>query len=79
MDTFERNLENTQLDYHIEPANFIPVVYKSEMEASNIIGALPTILLFGFLFWSFRGMSRMARGGMGGGTLIYFAYCSVAK
>lgn len=67
VDTFERNLENTQLDFQIEPANFIPVVYKQEMEASSIMGALPTLLLIGFLFWSTRGMSRMIRGGGPGG------------
>ena len=32
VDAFERNLENVQLDNNVEPANFIPVVYKSELD-----------------------------------------------
>ena len=32
VDTFERNLENIQLEMNIEPTNFVPVVYKSEMD-----------------------------------------------
>ena len=27
-DTFERNLENAQMDSNIEPANFVPVIYR---------------------------------------------------
>ena len=32
VEAFERNLENAQLEMNIEPSNFIPVVYKSEIE-----------------------------------------------
>lgn len=32
VDTFERNLENVQVEMNIEPANYIPVVYKSEID-----------------------------------------------
>jgi AFG3 family protein len=32
VDTFERNLENIQLEMNIEPPNFVPVVYKTEMD-----------------------------------------------
>lgn len=32
VDTFERNLENIQLENGTEPANFIPVVYRSEID-----------------------------------------------
>ena len=46
-DTFERNLENAQLEFNIEPQNHIPVVYKNEIEAGHIISALPTILTIG--------------------------------
>ena len=27
-DTFERNLDNAQMDANIEPANFVPVIYR---------------------------------------------------
>uniref|UniRef100_T1IJ28 AAA+ ATPase domain-containing protein n=1 Tax=Strigamia maritima TaxID=126957 RepID=T1IJ28_STRMM len=60
VDSFERNLENVQLEMNIEPPNFIPVIYKTEMD--GLIGFLPTILLFGFLFW----MMRRSSGLMGG-------------
>lgn len=46
-DTFERNLENAQLELNIEPQNHLPVVYKTEVEASTIISYLPTLLILG--------------------------------
>ncbi|OTF71636.1 hypothetical protein BLA29_012973 [Euroglyphus maynei] len=33
VETFERNLENIQLETNVEPANFVPVVYKNEMDS----------------------------------------------
>jgi AFG3 family protein len=47
VDSFERNLENAQIEMNLEPANFIPVIYKNEIEASNITGILPTLLIIG--------------------------------
>jgi len=47
VDSFERNLENAQMDMSIEPPNFIPVVYKSELEAASVTGILPTLLIIG--------------------------------
>ena len=32
VDTFERNLENSQLDLGIEPNNYLSVVYSSESD-----------------------------------------------
>lgn len=32
VEAFERNLENAQLELNIEPANYTPVVYKTETE-----------------------------------------------
>ena len=32
VESFERSLENTQLENNIEPTNFVPLVYKSEAE-----------------------------------------------
>ncbi|XP_064466930.1 AFG3-like protein 2 isoform X2 [Ornithodoros turicata] len=63
VDTFERNLENVQLEFNIEPPNFVPVIYKNEMDGSSVISLLPTLLLFGFLFWTMR----RSAGFMGGG------------
>lgn len=59
VDTFERNLENIQLEMNIEPTNFVPVVYKSEIDGSNVIGMLPTLLMIGFLIWSVRRASNV--------------------
>ena len=63
VDTFERNLENAQIELQIDTARYIPILYKTQMEFSNVLSALPTLLLFGFIVWSFRNMSRMM--GMG--------------
>ena len=69
VETFERNLENAQMELGMDAAHSIPVFYKQEIEASNVISALPTLLLIAFLFWSFRRASG-AMGGMGGGKNI---------
>merc|ERR1719347_1912127 len=73
VDTFERNLENAQLELGIDASRGIPVIYKSEIEVGNVVSFLPTLLLIGFLVWSFRRAGSMmsgmggGRGGMGGG------------
>merc|ERR1719322_128943 len=71
VDTFERNLENAQIELQFDAARYVPVLYKSQMEFSSVLSSLPTLLLVGFLFWSFRNASRMmggaaGRGGKGG-------------
>ncbi|XP_059476994.1 AFG3-like protein 2 isoform X2 [Neocloeon triangulifer] len=69
VDSFERNLENAQIDMNVEPPNFIPVVYKSELEAASVTGILPTLLIIGFLFYMMRRSAEMmgGRGRKGGG------------
>lgn len=67
VDTFERNLETAQLDLQIDSSQFVPVQYKSQVELSNVLSALPTLLVLGFLFWSFRRAGTMM-GGMGGSS-----------
>lgn len=47
VDSFERNLENAQIELNIEPQNFAPVVYKSEIDASTIKDLIPTLLIIG--------------------------------
>ena len=34
VDAFERNLEHAQEEMGVEPPNFVPVVYRQELEAS---------------------------------------------
>lgn len=77
METFERNLEAVEHELGIEPSRAVPVLYKSQMEMSNVFSVLPTLLLIGFLVWSMRragsmmggmgGMGAPGRGGKGGG------------
>ncbi|KAG8041653.1 hypothetical protein G9C98_002946 [Cotesia typhae] len=64
-DTFERNLENAQLELNIEPQNHLPVVYKSEIETSTIGSYLPTLLILAVLIQAMR-RSAAFMGGKGG-------------
>merc|ERR1711923_418148 len=66
VDTFERNLDHAQSDLGFDTSRGDPVLYKSQMEMSSVLSALPTLLIIGFLFWSMRRASGMM-GGMGGG------------
>lgn len=72
VDTFERNLENIQLEMNIEPSNNVPVVYKTQFEISSLLGFIPTLLIVGFMIWSMRKAGGMMAGGMGkkGGGLF---------
>ena len=47
VDSFERNLENAQIEMNVEPPNFVPVIYKTELEAASVTGILPTLLIIG--------------------------------
>lgn len=70
VDSFERNLENAQMEMGVEGSNFIPVIYKTEIEAASLTGILPTILIIGFLIFMMRRSAEMmggARGGKRGG------------
>ena len=42
------------------------MLYKSQLEMSNVVSSLPTILLLAFLVWSFRRTMSMTQGGVGG-------------
>ena len=88
VDTFERNLESAQHDLGFDAARVVPVLYKTQMEMSSVVSALPTILLLGFLFYSMRraggmmgGMGGMGggRGGRGGGGMFGGMMQSTAK
>jgi AFG3 family protein len=77
VDSFERNLENAQIEMSIEPPNFVPVVYKSEIDSSTLTGFLPTLITIGFLIFIMRrsasmmggGSRRGGRGGLFGGVM----------
>ena len=81
MDSFERNLENAQMDMNIEPPNFVPVIYKAELEAASLSGVLPTLLIIGFLIFMMRRSAEMMGGQKGrkGGGLFGGVMESTAK
>lgn len=81
VDSFERNLENAQADQGIEPVNYVPVIYKTEVEASSLTGLLPTLLIIGFLVFMMRRSAEMmgGRGGRKGGGLFGGVMQSTAK
>ncbi|VVC95042.1 unnamed protein product [Leptidea sinapis] len=80
VDSFERNLENAQIEMSVDPPNFLPVIYKSEVEASSLTGMLPTLLIIGFLIYMMRrSADMMGRGGRKGGGLFGGVMESTAK
>lgn len=63
-DTFEKKLEETQEALGIDPHNYVPVIYISEMNwVQELLKFGPTILLLGSLFY----MGRKMQGGLGVG------------
>jgi AFG3 family protein len=81
VDSFERNLENAQIEMNIEPPNFLPVIYKTEVEAASLSGILPTLLVIGFLIYMMRRSAEMMGGKKGrrGGGLFGGVMESTAK
>ncbi|CAG9112479.1 AFG3-like protein 2 [Plutella xylostella] len=80
VDSFERNLENAQIEQNIDPPNFIPVIYKTEIEAASLTGMLPTLLIIGFLIYMMRrSANMMGGGGRKGGGLFGGVMESTAK
>ncbi|XP_054856557.1 AFG3-like protein 1 isoform X2 [Eublepharis macularius] len=61
VDTFERNLETTQLELGIDRGHQVSVVYSTESDGSVFLSMIPTLLLVGFLLFTLR------RGPLGGG------------
>ncbi|GBP34002.1 AFG3-like protein 2 [Eumeta japonica] len=80
VDSFERNLENAQIELNVDPPNYVPVIYKTEVEASSLTGILPTLLIIGFLIYMMRrSADMMGRGGRKGGGLFGGVMESTAK
>lgn len=50
VDSLERNLENVQMEMNIDAPNWVPVVYKTEIEPSSFTGFIPTLLIIGKTF-----------------------------
>lgn len=80
VDSFERNLTTAQLEKNYDSSEFIPVIYKSEIEASTIIGSLPTLLFVaGIIFMMRRSMGMFGQKGSKGSGLFGGVMQSPAK
>lgn len=79
-ETFERNLENAQVELEIEPQNFLLVVYKDELEFQHVLKFLPQLIMWGFLFVMLRKSMQTLRGvGKKGGGFFGSVMESTAK
>lgn len=81
VDAFERNVEAAQMESGIDATNFVPVIYKNELEASMLTSFLPTLLIIGFLIFMMRRSAQMmgGSGGRRGGGLFGGVMESTAK
>lgn len=67
VDAFERQLEIAQRQLGIDPMEFIPVQYSSEMNWTlELFRMLPSLLILGMIMLSMRKMSGAGAGGPGG-------------
>lgn len=53
-DTFERNMENAQLELNMEPQNHLPIIYKTEIDSSSMFGFLPMLVIAGVIIYVLR-------------------------
>ncbi|XP_003396802.3 AFG3-like protein 2 [Bombus terrestris] len=67
VETFERNLENAQIELNIEPQNYILVQYKDELELYHVLKVLPQVLMYGAIFYIFRKSAESLGKGRKGG------------
>lgn len=73
VDSFERNLENIQMELNIEPMNYVPVLYNSEIDMATVNNLLPTLFLAGLMLWTMRKSTSLFSGKKGGGGLFGIA------
>ncbi|XP_076759977.1 AFG3 like matrix AAA peptidase subunit 2 [Xylocopa sonorina] len=67
VETFERNLENAQIEINVEPQNYLPVHYRDELELYHILKFLPQLVLWAFVYYVFRkSLDSLGRGRRGG-------------
>ncbi|UJR36824.1 hypothetical protein I4U23_029537 [Adineta vaga] len=68
VDSFERNLENVQTEHGIDAGGYVPVLYKTEADASTLLSTASWLLPIVFFVWLFRraGSAMGQMGGLGG-------------
>ncbi|GMM30489.1 m-AAA protease subunit [Martiniozyma asiatica (nom. inval.)] len=67
LENFEEKLKEAQEKYKISEESKIPVMYiRSTNLGKALFNLLPTLLLFGFIFWSYKKISASGGGGLGG-------------
>jgi len=76
-DTFERNLEQVQLEAGVELKNFVPTFYRSEIELASFTPYILPLLLLAFMMRGMRGM--MPGGGRGGAGGLFGVSNTTAK
>jgi AFG3 family protein len=68
VETFERQLEDAQIDLHIRPRNFVLVRHKTETDlGTRLTSLLPALFMLGLYVGGFMLVSGMMGGGPGGG------------
>jgi len=78
VESFERNVEQSQVDLGIDPAHYIPVIYVKESEwLKEFLKLTPTLLIIGALIYFSRRLSSGSRGqggifGVGQTTAKFF-------
>ncbi|XP_063441899.1 AFG3-like protein 2 isoform X1 [Mytilus trossulus] len=74
IDSFERNLEATQIENNVEPANFVNVIYKNEPSKGTVLNILlTTVLPIAILIYMTRGILKNMQKGGGPGGMFGFA------
>lgn len=68
VDSFERKLDEAQRELGMNPDNFVPVKYVSEISVlGTLLEMAPTLLFLGWAYWLIsRQMRQMPGGGFGG-------------
>ncbi|KAL0280476.1 UNVERIFIED_CONTAM: hypothetical protein PYX00_001752 [Menopon gallinae] len=77
--SFEKNLEAVQKDLNIEMVDFVPVVYKGELELSSVLAYVPSLLLFFVVLSLLRKSGNLMKRGSKGRGLFQTVMDSTAK
>ncbi|CAM8976948.1 unnamed protein product [Rhodiola kirilowii] len=82
--SFEKRLEEAQEALNINPHNYVPVIYSSDVNwVEDIMGLAPTLLLLGYIFFMKPGMPNGfgagGYGGKSGGGIVNMGKAPITK